>query len=420
MKLSKLIGLVAACTLAGNAHAVVCNDGNLSAYSNKFVYKDVAVSSSTKVASWNVTVTFDRAVAIERIWGASATKIDSKTYKVSSLPGKSLAANQTTTFGLKGTNSGKVASVSCSGSGASAPAPKPPVVAPTPTPKPPVTTPKPPVTAPSQPAGSVGGSQNNAGYIWYEDMNKLPSGSPDGKTWKALWGSPFINGDENNVLRYAIDDKVDLYKSGKSLRILYPKRQQRSKDSGAQWRSFIGKNYNELYIGYWVMFPSDFEWTLGGKLPGLGGSATFDNIDERTEGRMMWCANGLAEFYIHVSNVDDRQFQWNTEPGGQVYFKKGQWHYIEMRYVMNTVSGGKAQANGIMESWLHGKKAARYDDVVLRTSANVGFNHLQFSTFYGGGSKSGWTPNKDQHVWFDNIIINDSAIKAYPGYTPGK
>ena len=391
--------------------ALSCNGGELGAYKNKYVYKNVEVSASSNTSSWAVVVRFDRDVTIDKAWGdGDYTKINNSTYR---FYGGTISPGNGAKFGMKGKNSGKVASVTCT-PGEDGQQPTPTI---TPTPQP-TSTPAPtPDPGPGDDKDNrVGDSPNNAGWLWYENLNRIAGGSPDPDEWKDLWNSPFINGDEGGRLRYYVDDKADVFGNGKSIRILYPKNEQRSKKSGAQWRTDIGSRHRELFISYWVKFKSNLDFKLGGKLPGLQGGENSD-LKNRTECRVMWRENGLAEFYIHVEGIRDRQFQWDTERG-QVYFKKGRWHHIEMRFVLNSFSGSTPREDGIMEAWLDGVKVGRYTDVVLRTTNKVALDHLQFSTFYGGGSKPGWTPDKDEYIFFDDIVIHDQRINNYPGYTP--
>ena len=203
--------------------AVSCNVKDVGAYDGRFTIKNVVVSSTAAVSDWQVSLSFDRAVNVTKAWGASSSKENNTTYTFKSLPNKGIAKNKSVSFGLKGTNNGKLGKVTCSvGKSSTVTQPKA-TSKPKAEPKPkatakPKATPK--ATAkPKSNSGtskSVGKSANNAGYIWFENMNNLPTGSPSGKDWKKLWGSPFINGDENNQLRYAIDDKVDIDNDGKS------------------------------------------------------------------------------------------------------------------------------------------------------------------------------------------------------------
>lgn len=61
---------------------------------------------------------------------------------------------------------------------------------------------------------------------------------------------------------------------GRSLRVLYLKGGFGPDEGGALWRLDLGRNYEELYLSYWVQFDLGFDFVKGGKLPGLvGGQA---------------------------------------------------------------------------------------------------------------------------------------------------
>ena len=251
----------------------------------------------------------------------------------------------------------------------------------------------------------------------HETMDGFPVGPKTDDEWKALWpGTKWTNGPDDG--RLAVDDQTAYLGSGRSTRILYPQGGQQSNGSGAQWFIDLHGEYEEMYFSYWVRFDDDFDFVLGGKLPGLGGGVSFDDRTNEWSGRLMWREGGKAEFYLHTPAENDHnpgtRFWWNTE-GFQATFIPGRWHHIEMRYRLNT----PGQFDGLMEGWFDGVKAARYNAFYFRdaptSSAQIAW--VFFSTFFGGSSSDIWQARKDEHATFDEFIVSNHRI-GYPGIPP--
>ena len=250
--------------------------------------------------------------------------------------------------------------------------------------------------------------------LLHASMDDFPTGPKTDSEWKALWpGTKWSNGPDEGRLQ--VDDQIAYGGRGKAVKILYPQGGQQSGGSGAQWFIDIGGEYEELYMSYWVRFDDDFDFVLGGKLPGFGGAVSFDDRTHEWSGRLMWREQGKAEFYIHVPAENDfdpgDRFWWNTE-GFQATFIPGRWHHIEIHMRMNT----PGQPDGLAEGWFDGVKAAHYPTFYFRDtptqSARIAW--IFFSTFFGGSSSDIWQARKDEHAWFDDIQVSTTRI-GYPG-----
>ena len=250
--------------------------------------------------------------------------------------------------------------------------------------------------------------------LLHETMDAFATGPKNDDQWLALWpGTSWANGPDEG--RLAVDDQVAYGGSGKAARILYPQGGKQSNGSGAQWFIDLQGGHEELYCSYWVRFDEDFDFVLGGKLPGLGGAVSFADRTHEWSGRLMWRENGKAEFYTHVPAANQYdpgdRFWWNTE-GYQAQFVPGRWHHIEMHYRLNT----PGQFDGLMEGWFDGVKAAHYPAFYFRDAptASMKIAWVFFSTFFGGSSSDAWNAAKDEHATFDEFIISNHRI-GYPG-----
>ncbi|MDP4625328.1 MAG: glycoside hydrolase family 9 protein [Akkermansiaceae bacterium] len=250
--------------------------------------------------------------------------------------------------------------------------------------------------------------------LLHESMDDFPTGAKTDIEWKALWlGTKWANGSDEG--RLSVDENIAYGGNGKAVRVLYPQGGQQSGGSGAQWFIDLDGEYQELYFSYWVRFENDFDFVLGGKLPGLGGGNSFDDRTNEWSGRLMWREQGKAEFYLHAPAENDydpgTRFWWNTE-GFQATFVPGRWHHIEMRYRLNT----PGQFDGLMEGWFDGVKAASYPAFYFRDAPTSGAQiaWVFFSTFFGGSSSDIWQANKDEYATFDEFTVSNQRI-GYPG-----
>ena len=253
-----------------------------------------------------------------------------------------------------------------------------------------------------------------SGILVYQDVDDFPLGSKTDREWRDLWpGTKWSNGPDEG--RLEVDGEIAYNGEGRSVKVLYPEGGKQSGGSGAQWFINIGDTYEELYFSYWVRFDPDFDFVLGGKLPGLGGAVSFDDRTHEWSGRLMWRENGWVEFYIHVPsehlNDPGDRFWWNTE-GFQAIFVPGRWHHIEIHLRMNT----PGQDDGLAEGWFDGVRAASYPGFNFRdagtSTATIAWAF--FSTFFGGSSSDIWNATKDEHARFDEFIISTKRI-GYPG-----
>lgn len=195
---------------------------------------------------------------------------------------------------------------------------------------------------------------------------------------------------------------------GQVLRVLYPSNQYESAQSGAQWKFYLNKTYQELYCTYKVKFQNGFDFVKGGKIPGLAGgtansgkrpSTGFDGFSAR----MMWREEGSAIQYVyHPGQIADTgDVMYWTVNSQYVKFIPGQWHQVEHRIVMNT----PGFFDGIIECWFDGIRAFYVDNISFRYTNAYGIDIFYFSTFFGG-DKADWASSKDQYAYFDDFIIS--------------
>lgn len=258
----------------------------------------------------------------------------------------------------------------------------------------------------------------------YENgLETMPVGVASKSTVKTHWSTRYAKGaDEGRIS--VISGGSNVHSGSRGLKIKYPKHHRGTGDSGATWETKLGVHEEELYLAYWIKFDKDFDFQRGGKLPGLGGTFSPFPGDGQFRIRLMWRANGAVEFYLHdyaMLNKDGEEpyrHWWNL--GGQRYFKKGQWHHIEIHVKLNT----PGRLDGVLEGWFDGDLAFR------DTDSNVGLrgvgqedrkiNYLCWHTFFGGSSVPDafepmtpgeyWGPPRDVYSYFDDFVVSTQRI----------
>jgi hypothetical protein len=250
--------------------------------------------------------------------------------------------------------------------------------------------------------------------LLHATIDDFPSGPKTDDEWKALWPNTlWVNGPDEG--RLAVNEELAYGGTGKAIRVLYPKGGMQSNGSGAQWFADLKGGNDDLYFSYWVRFEEDFDFVLGGKLPGLGGAVSYEDRTHEWSGRLMWRENGKVEFYLHTPAANEHnpgtRFWWNTG-ATQAQFVPGRWHHIEIHLRLNS----PGQFDGLMEGWFDGVKAAYYPAFYFRDAptSSMKIAWVFFSTFFGGSSSSIWQASKDEFASFDELIVSNHRI-GYPG-----
>ena len=135
------------------------------------------------------------------------------------------------------------------------------------------------------------------------------------------------------------------------------------------------------------------------------------NLVNVTENRAVSGCNGDSDgygdgaCYLAAPGIHANGKGWRA---GMVYFSdnsgsyyKNDWHFIEAYIKLNTISGGKAVKDGIMQYWFDGNVVMDYSDIVLRTGQNsdMKFNQFIIAPWIGDGSPV------DQSFWVDDLTV---------------
>lgn len=194
---------------------------------------------------------------------------------------------------------------------------------------------------------------------------------------------------------------------GNVLQVLYPKGSVGPQEGGIQFvRTLSGSR--EYYLDYYLKFDTNFDFGLGGKLPGLtsGGEKYTGGINP-TEGdgwsaRYMWTDN-LPQVYLYYVDMADK---YGEAVKFSVKFSRNKWYRLTQRVKINDADVN----NAIITVWLDGVKVAEKTNFRLRVGNKGLIDSFYFSTFHGGATPD-WAPQNDCYIYFDKIMVTTKPVK---------
>ncbi|CAF0984409.1 unnamed protein product [Brachionus calyciflorus] len=165
-----------------------------------------------------------------------------------------------------------------------------------------------------------------------------------------------------------------------------------------------------------VLFPADWDWVKGGKLPGLFGGRTScsggDMALDCFSTRFMFGPNGGGYAYLYVSKVANHSAEfcalttapncspdWGYGIGGSKYFDKDRWIKIKQLVKLNT----PGRQDGRLTIWVDNVQKFDFAKMVYRTGT-VPISGIAFETFFGGNTAD-WATPKTVYSYFRNFRI---------------
>lgn len=195
-----------------------------------------------------------------------------------------------------------------------------------------------------------------------------------------------------------------------SLRLNLPKYKAGCSEKGGcfNWKPELGAELDSVFYSYWVMFPKNFDYVLGGKLPGVG-SEEGGTGGEKPNGkngwsvRAMWDSHGkLGQYVYHVDQADyfGDFMEWQ---GAAI--EKGKWYHVKTFVRMNT----PGQRNGIIRTWLNNREVLHKNKMLFRHVPTMKIERFLFSAFFGGSGPR-WAPSRDMVLYLDDFVISAGKI----------
>jgi hypothetical protein len=206
---------------------------------------------------------------------------------------------------------------------------------------------------------------------------------------------------------YIEGDRNSYFQDTKTLVSIFPPGIFGNEESGFSFGAKLTPSIKKT-ISYEVMFPENFDFVRGGKLPGICGGrhASGGNPAIGTNGfsaRLMWRKDGRLVSYVYHVGQNDRygdDFQWLRPDGNALFLKKGVWHKIKMIIRMNSI----LKKNGSIEGYVGEKRAFIKNDLVFRTTDAIEIDRLCFNTFFGGDDLT-WAPLKEEKLYIKNLVV---------------
>jgi hypothetical protein len=114
----------------------------------------------------------------------------------------------------------------------------------------------------------------------------------------------------------------------------------------------------------------------------------------------------LPNFCNLVPNSEcNAVYGWSIGRGAWT-FPPGKWTKVRQTVRVNTFSGGKPNADGVVTVWVNDnpKPVLYLDKIVYRTQPNTKLLGIDFETFFGG-SKPAFLNTKDQYAYYKNFKL---------------
>ncbi|MFH1587302.1 MAG: polysaccharide lyase, partial [Candidatus Diapherotrites archaeon] len=173
------------------------------------------------------------------------------------------------------------------------------------------------------------------------------------------------------------------------------------------------KNHDELYFRWYLKYDPTWSWwpeQNGQKLARIQWNPEGTECGALTEyaksawnwGRMVYYIGGT----IPTIYSDPEVYWYDYEPGN--------WILLENYIKLNTVG----ESNGVLSSWIDGKKVLHIENMELRTS-DVHLNKIAFPgniiyTNQPGSSGVPWFPPEEKQLWTDDFVISTNYIGPEP------
>ena len=155
----------------------------------------------------------------------------------------------------------------------------------------------------------------------------------------------------------------------------------------------------EYFFEYIVRFDTGWDFSRGGKLPGLAG-ATAPTGCVTTSGdgfsaRLMWRQEGRLIGYMYDI---DKSEECGTPLNTTFNFKVNQWHKVKQRVKLNTARN----RDGEVQVWVDGMEQVNAKRPLMIEAPNRRIDVVLFHSFFGG-STNDWAPSRDVTISFSEI-----------------
>lgn len=218
--------------------------------------------------------------------------------------------------------------------------------------------------------------------------------------------------------------------AGGAIRASFPAGEILGTNTGFSFYDDAPEPADAAWMRYRVRMSDGFQWTRGGKLPGLCGGpgdgsgrvcpvgCSAVGRDDGFSARLMWREGGAVVAYLYYPDKPrsvrcGEDFVWNGR------LEPGRWHDVALRVSLNSFAAdGRANADGRVEAWLDGAQALDLGGIVLRRNRAVRVSRTYLTTYVGGSSAALFAPDRDQHALFDDFASGSGRDMHACGAAP--
>lgn len=162
----------------------------------------------------------------------------------------------------------------------------------------------------------------------------------------------------------------------------------------------------EYLFEYRFRFDPGFDFSRGGKIPGMGGgnapSGCATSTDVGFTARQMWRQQGRLIGYIY--DMDQTGGCGNALETG-FNFAVGRWYQVRQRIKLNT---GSAR-NGVLQLWIDDRQVINRSNMGWMIEADGRRIDKVFLDFFFGGSTADWSPSRDCSITFTDMFVTRAA-----------
>lgn len=152
------------------------------------------------------------------------------------------------------------------------------------------------------------------------------------------------------------------------------------------WRPLGIAGATHACLRYSVLLPEDFDFSLGGTLPGIFGGTMPDRVEPAGEKsfalRTHWFRNGASQFRVQSKSVNDNG-TLSIGREGAVKLARGRWMTIDEEVVLNSAGA----ADGVVRIWVDGKKVAENKKLKLREDERTGIDGVVATVGFSGNAR---------------------------------
>jgi hypothetical protein len=150
------------------------------------------------------------------------------------------------------------------------------------------------------------------------------------------------------------------------------------------WQPRSLKDKTAVCLSYQLLLPSDFDFNLGGVLPGVLGG------EEQTNNRFLvqlgWHQGGSFGATNFVT-LDGKKWRQQAEADGYT-IPRGRWVKIDQEVILNQPD----QEDGVLRVWLDGVLAIDKADLAYRVKPDISLAGVSADIFYNGEDVAGRAP----------------------------